>query len=357
VRSLSRLLLFGATALGFAFAASPSYASGQPGILINGDTGFPACRCTTGIGTTSNPYVIGPFAITSANTQGSAITIENTTKDFVITGISANYTNTDPTEAVIHLSGVTGPATVNNVSANGDGIGIKIDNYSSNIALNSISVNKMNGAGLDIENSGDISTANSKYKATSDEVPFHHADGLYAYDSWDLQIGGAAKCPQGVCNTFDYDSGWGVYLQGTTNVTIDQASANADDNGGYILDGASNTTIENSSAEAGGPICISLNGGKEPSGYFDTGLMANLMLINGAHDNTIENGTFNGFAPASGFDIAGIPNQKYFNVCTGASSPTFVPSGTAMGSGNTFSNLCYNTSNQVPGLPPSTCKS
>ena len=252
MRSLSRLLLFGATALGFAFVASPSYASGQPGILINGDAGFQACHSTTGTGTTTDPYVIGPFAIASANA---------------------------------------------------------------------------------------------------------HADGLYAYDSWDLQIGGSAKCPQGVCNTFDYDSGWGVYLQGTTNVTIDHASANADDTGGYILDGASNTTIENSSAEAGGPICISLNGGKEPSGYFNTGLMANLMLINGAHDNTIENGTFNGFAPASGFDIAGIPNQKYFNVCTGAPSPSFVPSGTAMGSGNTFLNLCYNTSNQVPGLPPSTCKS
>ena len=75
----------------------------------------------------------------------------------------------------------------------------------------------------------------------------------------------------------------------------------------------------------------------------------------GARHNTIENGTFNGFAPASGYDIAGTPNTFYFNVCTGA--PSSLPSGTAMGSGNTFSNLCYNTSNQVPGLPPSTCKS
>lgn len=345
------------TALGFAVVASPSYASGQPGITINGDSGFSTCECAIGAGTPSNPYVVGPFAITSPNSQGSAITIENTTKDFTITGISANYTNTDPGEAVIHLSGVTGPATVNNVSANNDGIGIQIDNYSSNIALNSINVNKMNGAGLVIKDSTGISTANSKYKATSDEVPFHDADGMYAVNSSDLQIGGTSKCPQGVCNTFDYDSGWGVYLKGTNNVMIDQASANADDTGGYILDGASNTTIENSSAEAGGPICISLNGGKEPSGYFNTGLMGNLMLINGTHNNTIENGTFNGFAPTSGYDIAGTPNMFYFNVCTGAASPTFVPSGTAMGSGNTFSNLCYDTSNQVPGLPPSTCKS
>jgi hypothetical protein len=41
-----------------------------------------------------------------------------------------------------------------------------------------------------------------------------------------------------VCNTFDYDSGWGVYLQNTHDVTIDNASANADDTGGFVLDGS-----------------------------------------------------------------------------------------------------------------------
>jgi hypothetical protein len=71
----------------------------------------------------------------------------------------------------------------------------------------------------------------------------------------------------------------------------------------------------------------------------------------------IENDTFNGFAPANGYDIASTPNPFYFNVCTGANSPTFVPSGTAMGVSNAFSNLCYSTSNDVAGLPPSTCKS
>jgi hypothetical protein len=189
-------------------------------------------------------------------------------------------------------------------------------------------------------------------------VPFHDADGLYAVNSSNLQIGGVPGCPNnGICNTFDYDSGWGIYLQNTSNVTIDNASANADDTGGYILDGASKVTIENSTGEAGGPICISLNGAKEPSGYFNSGLLGNLMLIDGASDNTIQNDTFNGYAPSSGYDIAGTPNPFYFNVCTGADSTTFVPSGSAMGPGNTFSNICYTTSNDVAGLPPSTCKS
>jgi hypothetical protein len=334
--------------------ASPSYAAGP--ITINGDAGFTACGCATGAGTASNPYVIGPLAISSTNSEGSAITVENTTADFTITGISANYTNVNPSQSVIHLSNVTGPAIVTNVSANNDGVGIEVDS-SSSIALTSINVNKMNGAGLVIRNSTNVSTTGGKYKATSDEVPFHDADGLYAVSSSNLQIGGMSKCPQHVCNSFDYDSGWGIYLQDTNNVLIDQASANADDTGGYILDGSSNVTLENSTAEAGGPICISLEGTKKPSGYFNTGLVGNMMLVNEASNNTIENDTFEGVAKTSGYDIAGTPNPFYFNVCTGADSPTFVPGGSAMGLENTFSNICYQDSNEVAGLPPSTCRS
>jgi hypothetical protein len=354
VRAPRRIALCGATAAAFAAMASPSYAAGP--ITINGNAGFMTCGCATGVGTASNPYVIGPLAISSTNSEGSAITVENTTADFTITGISANYKNLNPSQSVIHLNNVTGPAIVNNVSANNDGIGIEIDS-SSSIALTSISVNKMNGAGVVIRNSNNISTTGGKYKATSDEVPFHDADGLYAVNSSNLQIGGTSKCPQGVCNSFDYDSGWGIYLQNTNNVLIDQASANADDTGGYVLDGSSNVTLENSTAEAGGPICISLNGAKEPSGYFNTGLVGNMLLINGASNNTIGNDTFEGVAATSGYDIAGTPNPFYFNVCTGANSPTFVDSGSAMGLGNTFSNICYQDSNNVAGLPPSTCHS
>ena len=206
------------------------------------------------------------------------------TADFTITGISANYTDTNASHPVIELSNVhpADSASVSKLSANDDGIGVKIES-SSNITLSSVSVNKMNGAGLEIRKSMNITSINGKYKATSDEVPFHDADGVYAVESEKLWSGGVPRCPNnGICNTFDYDSGWGVYLKETKDVVIDNATANADDTGGYILDGASNVTLENSTGEAGGPICISLNGGKEPSGYFNTGLLGNLMLINGA---------------------------------------------------------------------------
>jgi hypothetical protein len=347
------------TAIVLGVSASPSLGAvnQHTAITINGNAGFAACKCATGNGSAANPWVIGPYAITTETGTGSAVTVENVTADFTVTGISANYSDPNPQDAVIDLSGdhPTDSGTVSNISANAEGMGVQIAS-SSNIVLNGVSVNKMFGAGVSISNSTNITSLNGKYKATSDEVPMHDADGLYALNSSNIQIGGVPGCPvSGACNSFDYDSGYGVYLQNTNYVTIDNASANADDTGGYILDNASNVTIENSTAEAGGPICISLNGGKEPSGYFDTPLMGNIMLINLSKDNTLVNDTFNGFAPANGFDIAGTPNTFYSNVCTGAI--TTFPAGTSMGTPNTFSNLCYTTSNDVADLPPSTCKS
>jgi hypothetical protein len=359
---LRRFLLLGATAVAFAAGSvAPSYAGtvGQHlGILITSNADFQSCGCvTSGSGTATHPYVIGPWAITAPNAQGSAITVENVTSYFTITGISTNYGDSNPADPVIHLVGVSQPTNVSNVSANADGTGVQIDS-SSNITLDSISVNKMVGAGLVIMNSSNVTTSNSKYKATADGESPHNEDGLYAYNSSGLHIGGVAACPQsGACNTFDYDSGWGVYLQQSSNVTIDNASANADDTGGYVLDGSSHVNLGNSTAEAGGPICISVNGQKVPTGYANTDLVGGLMLVNNASYNTIHDDTFSGISSSSGYDIAGTGNAFYFNVCTGLDTYFNPPPDAQMGSGNTFSNICYSTSNDVTGLPPSTCKS
>ncbi len=348
--------------LGFDLAAAaPSYAAPvnqSPGITINGNSGFASCGCATGAGTASNPYVVGPYAITSPNSGGSAVTIENTTADFVLTGISANYTDLNPAHPVIHLYEVTGPATVSNVSANADGTGILVDS-SSSVTLDQINVNKMVGTGLVITNSTNISTSNSKYKATADGESPHYEDGLYATNSSYLNIGGVPACPTSTpCNTFDYDSGWGVYLQNTHDVTINNASANADDTGSYILDGIGtyNVNLTNSTGEGGGPICITVNGTKVPTGYANTDLVGGVMLINGAHNNSISNDNITGMSSLSGYNIASGGNPFYYNVCTGSDVSPFTPTDTAMGSGNAFSNNCYNTTD-VMGLPPSTCKS
>jgi hypothetical protein len=194
----------------------------------------------------------------------------------------------------------------------------------------------------------------------------HDADGLYAENSSNLHIGGVAGCPKnGICNTFDYDSGWGVYLPNTSNVVIENASANVDDTGGFVLDGRNHVTLDNSGAEAGGPICISANGAKETSGYLPTDLVGGLMLVNGTSDDTISNDTFNGTSSSSGFSIGdgangGVNNPFYFDVCMNMQQLLTPPGDPPMGSNIKFSNVCYTTTDipSSPGLPPtSSCKS
>ena len=362
MRGMRRLMLSCVTAFAFSLAmAAPGYAgtvSQSPGITINGNSGFLTCGCATGAGTASNPYVVGPFAIISPNSGNSAVTIENTTADFVLTGISVNYTDANPLHPVVNLTNVAGPATISNLSANGDGMGVEIYN-SSNITLDSINVNKMLGTGIYIYGSTNVALSNGKYKATADGEPAHEEDGLYAVNSSHISIGGLRACPTSTpCNTFDYDSGYGVYLQNTNSVTINNASANADDTGSYILDGSNtyNVNLTNSTGEGGGPICITVNGTKVPTGYANTDLVGGVMLVNGAHNNTISGDNFTGMSSLSGYNIASGGNPFYYNVCTAGDVSGFQATDTAMGSGNTFSNNCYSTTD-VADLPPSTCKS
>lgn len=124
-----------------------------------------------------------------------------------------------------------------------------------------------------------------------------------------------SACPKSqTCNSFDYDNGFGVYLQDSHDVTIDQATANADDTGSYVLDNSWNVNLGNSSCESAGPICITLNGQKTATGYF-TDLQRGLLLINGSHGNVIHDDLF---AANSGTGIGSGGNGFVFSPCTGS---------------------------------------
>jgi len=356
-----------ALAVAVSMPVAASAGSGQhAAIKITADSDFTApgsptgCACVTaGNGTPGSPYVIGPWAITapSGGSSGWAVNVDNTSgtikSSFAISGISANYTGVPFTDPVIVLTDVnnTSGTTISNISANGDGRGAELDS-SSYVTLDQLSFNKMTGNALFLYRSSHITLSNSKLKATADGQVPHNADGLYALNSAYLSIGGVAACPKAqACNTFDYDTGWGVYLQNTHDVTINQASANADDTGAYVLDNAWNVNLGNSTAEAGGPICITLNGQKTPTGYL-TDLQGGLLLINGSHDNAIHDDQFAG---NTGISIGSGGNGFFVNPCTNSNQP-FSPAEAPMGSGNTFTNVCYSTTDIASLEPPQQCK-
>lgn len=334
-------------------------------ITITSDADFTAvgspngCACVTaGNGTPAAPFVIGPWAISapSGGTHGWGLKVDDTgglvTDSFVISGISIGYGGVPFSDPAIQLVDVNNPSgtTISNVSANADGRGVELDG-SSYVALDQLSLNKMIGNALFINGSSHVTLSNSKLKATADGQVPHNADGLYALNSSYLTIGGVAVCPRSqVCNTFDYDTGWGVYLQNTDHVTIDHASANADDTGAFVLDGSSFVNLGNSQAGAGGPICITLGGQKTFTGYY-TDLQGGLILINGSHDNTIHDDQFPNNV---GVSLGSGGNGVFGNPCTNSFEP-FSPREAGMGSNNTFSNVCYG-STDIADLPPNPCK-
>jgi len=331
-------------------------AATHPAITISSNSGFSTCACVTaGDGSAANPFVIGPWAIgaPSGGTTGWAVKIDNSgggvTSYFKITGISANYTDTVANDPVIWLVGVTRSTTISNVSANNDGTGLELDS-SSNITLDNMNFNKMTGHSAFFNRVTNVNMSNSKWKATLDGTQPHNADGLYMTNSSHVNIGGIAACPHsGTCNTFDYDTGWAMYIQNSSYINVEHASAQADDTGGFIIDGSNHVDLGFSSGSASGAICITLNGGKMPTGYFPTDLQGGLFLINGASSNTIHD---DGFSADTGVGIGDGGNGFYFNPCTNSDQPVTAEAG--MGSGNVFTNDCY-VSNTA-GLPPNPCK-
>lgn len=368
MRRMAALPVTAATVALLLIPAAPAFAgTGQhAAITITSNAGFSTCGCvTSGNGTAANPYVIGPWAIPapSGGTGGWSVKIDNSsgaiTDHFDIFGISSTYNDPSTTDPTIWLVDVTTPTTISGDNAdptagNDLGIGIELDN-SANISIDGVDYNKGNGTGVYINSSSNISIDNSKLKATCVLCTPHTGDGIYAVNSSGLRIGAGADCPNtNPCVDVTYDDGFGIWLVNTHDVVINQVAASANDTGGYVLQGAGtyNVTLENSVSDGTGDICITYNGQKVDTGYY-TDLQGGLHIVDGAHDNTIANDSFTG---NSGISVGGAGDGFYYDLCAGGVNEPFSPATAPMGTGNTFSGICYSTTN-IADMPPSTCKS
>jgi hypothetical protein len=370
MNKLALLIIPATTAAFLAIPASSSWAGGgaQHGaITIASNADFATCRCVTaGTGTAADPYIIGPWTITSPSggqKGGWSVKVDNAkgnvTALFSIVGISSAYNDTNPGDPDIWLVNVHTPTAITSATngsttstGNDNGTGIRLDN-SSNISLDDLQYNKMNGPGVVINGSSAITVDNSKLKSLGDTRP--NGDGIYAVSSSDIHIGTGSDCPNNQpCNDLTYDNGFGIDLVNTHNVVINAAAAASNDTGGYLLDGSQtyDVTLSNSHGSGLGPICITVNNQKENTGYF-TDLQGALMLINGAHDNVFSNDTFNIPSAAPMPSIGSGGNGFYVNACAGFVPQPFIPAEAAAGAGNTFSNVCYSLPASYPGLPPS----
>ncbi len=313
----------------------------HPAITIARDTDFQGCACvTSGSGTPSDPYVIGPWLITAPSPGGWALKVDNlrdrVTKSFAVAGITAGYDDRDPSHPLVWLVKVTIATTVANVVGNNDGIGVLLDGVA-HVALDGISVNKMNGDGVRVNASTDVSIANSKLKSEQ--------NGFRAEDSAFLEIG--TSCSK-ACNDFTYDEGRGLWLHDTHDVVVRNLTTAANDTTSMYLDGSGtyNVDIGTSTANADGSICTA----GTPTGLA-TDTQGGIRLVNGAHHNHIHDTTARGNI----LDIASGGDGFWLNPCTGEKVPVSPPTD-PMGAGNIFGpNLCYGTTN-IPDLPPPKCR-
>ncbi|HEY5990893.1 MAG TPA: right-handed parallel beta-helix repeat-containing protein [Streptosporangiaceae bacterium] len=370
MKKLSLLVAPATVAAFMAIPASASFAGGgaQHGaITITSNSDFVSCQCVTaGSGTASNPYVIGPWAVSSPSggpNGGWSVKVDNSTGAvtafFNIVGITSAYDDTNPADPDIWLVNIHTPTAITfgkngstSSTANNNGTGVRLDG-SSNIRLDNLEYNKMNGPGVFLSGSSAVTIDNVKLKSVGEARP--NGDGIYAENSSNIQIGTGADCPNNQpCNDLTYDEGFGIDLVNTHDVVINDTAVSANDTGGYVLDGTNTyrVTIQHSHASGLGPICHTVDNEKENSGYF-TDLQGALMLINGAHDNAFADDTFNipGSAPMPSIGSGG--NGFYVNACAGFVPQPFSPVEAPAGSGNTFSNVCYSLPTNYPGLPPS----
>lgn len=243
-------------------------------IVITSDSDFETCNCVvSGSGTTTDPYIIGPWAINSANAGNTAVFIDGTllTKSFTLfnltiagngasssTGIVLNHIN-PPGQNTISAA-VTGTQT----SIQSAGIGIVVENSTfvtldgggsnasgAGIGVSAGTINKNFTGAIDIENSSNITVK-----------------------GWQMSANGQDNLPDFLA--FDPSlAHWGVgavRLFGSSNTLIDHNAANNCTTVSFAIFNSNNNTISNNTA--------------------DYPFTNNVLITDGSSFNTVSNNVF-----------------------------------------------------------------
>ncbi len=253
-----------------AMAASGSHAP----IVIASDADFQTCACvTSGSGTTTDPYIVGPWTINSGKSGGTAVSIDGTslTRSFMLlnltiagngaassTGILLNRINPSGQKAV--SATVTGVQT----SIQSSGIGIVVENSSfvlldggganpsgAGIGAKAGTINKNFVGAIDIENSRNITVTGWQFSANGQ-------DNLPDYIAFDPSL-----------------AHWGVgavRLFGSSNALIDHNAANNCTTVSFAVFNSNNNTISNNTA--------------------DYPFTNNVLITDGSSFNTVSNNVF-----------------------------------------------------------------
>jgi hypothetical protein len=220
-------------------------------ITITTDAGFQTCGCVTGgSGTTTDPYIIGPWTINSAQPGSAAVSIDGTslTKSFTLfnltiagngdsssTGILLNHIN--PSGQNTSAVAVTGAQT----SIQSAGIGIVVEN-SSFVTLD--------GGGANPNGPGIGTAAGTINKNFTGAIDIENSRNI-TVKGWQMSANGQDNLPDFL--SFDPSlAHWGVgavRLFASNNALIDHNASNNCTTVSFSVFNSNNNVISNNTAD------------------------------------------------------------------------------------------------------------
>ena len=247
-----RILCIAGLSAGLLLSVPAGGATGQAHspIVIQSDADFLNCACvTSGAGTTTNPFIIGPWSINNVDGDGVLIDGTNLTNSFVLWNMTIAG-NGGATQRGIALRNINPGGTQNIVavvkgtqtSIQTANIGILVE-FSSYVALDGGGENP-NGAGISNTGAG---TINNHVSGAIDIESSSHI----TVKGWQLSASGGDHQPDWVTldPSLNFWGAGGVRMFGVSYSLIDHNSVNNCTDASFSVFNSSHNTLTNNTAD------------------------------------------------------------------------------------------------------------
>ena len=282
-------------------------------IIIQNDSDFTSCACVvSGMGSTANPYVIGPWSIKSNGGVGVSIDGTDLTKSFILSNlkISGNSTNSDLGIVLNHIN----PGGTQSIVGNVEGAQTAIQNTNVAITVENSSYVVLDGHGANPNGAG-VSASAGVINTNLDGAVDVENSGQVTVKGWQMNSNGGNHTPDYV----NWDPAlqfWGVggvRFFGVSYSVIDHNSANNDVSLSFSLFNSSHNLVTNNTADYPFTHNILIVDGSSyntvSSNLTGTGDFFNIMVADPlpksptlktygpSHDNVISNNTSHSAGP------------------------------------------------------------
>jgi hypothetical protein len=254
----------------YALAAGGSH----PPIAIASDSDFQACNClVSGSGTTTDPYIIGPWTINSGSSGSTAVSIDGTslTKSFTLFNLTIAGNGSSSSTGIVlnHIN----PPGQNTISASVMGAQTSIQSAGIGIVVENSRFVTLDGGGANPNGAGIANAAGTINKNFIGAIDIEMSSNV-TVKGWQFSANGQDNLPDFL--TFDPSlAHWGVgavRLFGSSNALVDHNASNNCTTVSFSVFNSNNNIISNNTA--------------------DYPFTNNVLITDGSSFNTVSNNVF-----------------------------------------------------------------